>query len=181
MRYSLHAVLFVYVLSPRASFSWTGKDYIINLRNPVYHCVKSVQIRCFFCSVFSHIRTEYGKIRTRKNTVFGHFSRSVQIDLKLKRNHLRWSPCKSKSCLKASSNYDQLFIKKTKESKFFKKAILELNFNVILLIIFYVEYKLSIFSPTKKKKLISKKSKNTSILAVSLYIKHQRDYRFVKL
>ena len=66
-------------LSPWASFSWTGKDYIINLRNTVYHCVKSVQIRYFFCSVFSHIRTEYGKIRTRKNTVFGHFSRSVQI------------------------------------------------------------------------------------------------------
>ena len=24
------------------------------------HCVKSVQIRCFFWSVFSHLRTEYG-------------------------------------------------------------------------------------------------------------------------
>ena len=35
MRYSLHTVLFVYVLSPRASFSWTGKYYIIDLGNPV--------------------------------------------------------------------------------------------------------------------------------------------------
>ena len=26
------------------------------------HCVKSVQIRCFFCSVFSLIRAEYGEI-----------------------------------------------------------------------------------------------------------------------
>ena len=47
------------------------------------HCVKSVQIRSFFWSVFSLIRTEYGeilriqsecrKIWTRKNSVFGHF------------------------------------------------------------------------------------------------------------
>ena len=33
--------------------------------------------RSFFWSVFSFIRTEYRKIRTRKNSVFGHFSRSV--------------------------------------------------------------------------------------------------------
>ena len=49
-------------------------------------CVKSVQIRSFFWSVFSRIRTEYGKIRSihsecgkiqnRKNCVFGQFSRS---------------------------------------------------------------------------------------------------------
>ena len=52
-----------------------------------YHCVKSVQKRSFFWSVFFHIRTEYevslrihsecGKIRTKKNSAFGHFSRSV--------------------------------------------------------------------------------------------------------
>ena len=57
----------------------------------VYHCVKSVQIRSFLWSVFSRIRTEYGeilriqsecgKIRTRKNSVFGHFSRSVSRHL----------------------------------------------------------------------------------------------------
>ena len=49
------------------------------------HCLKSVQIRSYFWSVFSCIRTEYGdlrrseykKIRTRNNTVFGHFSCSV--------------------------------------------------------------------------------------------------------
>ena len=40
------------------------------------YCVKSIQIRRFFWSVFSRIRTEYGKIRTRKNSVYGHFSRS---------------------------------------------------------------------------------------------------------
>ena len=57
--------------------------------------MKSVQIRCFFWSVFSRIRSEYGdlrsksvygvspnmekceygKIQTRKNFVFGYFSR----------------------------------------------------------------------------------------------------------
>ena len=52
-------------------------------------CVKSVQIRSYFWSVFSRIRNEYGyfvslriqsecgKIRTRNNSVFGHFSRSA--------------------------------------------------------------------------------------------------------
>ena len=51
------------------------------------HCVKSVQMRSFFWSVFSRIRTEYGyavflrtqsecgKIRIRKNSVFRHFLR----------------------------------------------------------------------------------------------------------
>ena len=37
------------------------------------HCVKSVQIRSFFWSVFFRTRAEYGKIRTRENSVLGHF------------------------------------------------------------------------------------------------------------
>ena len=41
------------------------------------HCLKSFQIRIYFWSVFSCIQTEYRKIRTRKNSVFGHFSHSV--------------------------------------------------------------------------------------------------------
>ena len=51
------------------------------------HCVKSVQTRSFFWSVLSRIRTEHAvflrtqsecrKIRTRKTSVFKHFSRSV--------------------------------------------------------------------------------------------------------
>ena len=44
-------------------------------------CVKSVQIRSFFWSVFSRIRTEHGKIRTRKNSVFGHFLHSEETNL----------------------------------------------------------------------------------------------------
>ena len=53
------------------------------------HGVKSVQIRSFFWSLFFHIQSEYGeilriqsecgKIRTRKHSVFGHFSRSVMF------------------------------------------------------------------------------------------------------
>ena len=42
-----------------------------------FHCVKSVQIRSLFWSVLSCIRTEYRKILTRKNSVFGHFSHNV--------------------------------------------------------------------------------------------------------
>ena len=62
------------------------------------HCMKSVQIRSFFWSVFSRIRTEYGEIQsisrhsasfriqsecgkiwTRKNSIFVHLSRSVLL------------------------------------------------------------------------------------------------------
>ena len=55
-----------------------------------YHWVKSVQRQSFFWSVFSCfglnkeiysvnllIQSEYRKIRTKKNSVFGHFSHSV--------------------------------------------------------------------------------------------------------
>ena len=40
------------------------------------HCVKCVQIRSFFWSVFSRIQSEWGKTRPRKNSVLGHFSSS---------------------------------------------------------------------------------------------------------
>ena len=39
--------------------------------------MKSVQIRIYFWSVFPYIQSEYSKIRTRNNSVFGHFSRGV--------------------------------------------------------------------------------------------------------
>ena len=40
-------------------------------------CMKSVQMRSYFWSVFSCIQPKYRKIRTRKNYVFGHFSLRV--------------------------------------------------------------------------------------------------------
>ena len=58
------------------------------------HCVKSVQIRSFFWSVFSCIQSKYREIRTRKNSVFGHFSRS---------DMLKWN---ERTILKASSKPD---------------------------------------------------------------------------
>ena len=54
----------------------------------IQRCVKSVQIRSFFWSVFSCIRTEYRKIRTRKNSIFGYFSRSASF----------WTIIKSYNC-----------------------------------------------------------------------------------
>ena len=53
------------------------------------HCVKSVQIRRYFWFMFSYIRTEYRKIRTRNNVVFGHFSRSGGIQFRLA-NDSKW-------------------------------------------------------------------------------------------
>ena len=46
----------------------------IYFNNSLHHCVKIVQIRSFSWSVFSWNQSEYKKIRTRKNSVFGHFS-----------------------------------------------------------------------------------------------------------
>ena len=51
----------------------------------------------FFWSVFSCIRTEYRKIPTRKNSVFGHFSRSAYFDYIL--SHVDFS----KSCAMRAS------------------------------------------------------------------------------
>ena len=48
------------------------------------YCVKSIQIRSYFWSLFSHIRTEYRKIRTRNNSIFENFLRreffSVEVE-----------------------------------------------------------------------------------------------------
>ena len=49
---------------------------------PRVYCVKSVQIRSYFWSIFSCIQFKYRKIRTRNNTVFGRFSHSVLLRLK---------------------------------------------------------------------------------------------------
>ena len=59
------------------------------LKSNQIHWVKSVQIRSYFWSVFGlntkiysinlRIQSEYRKIRTRNNYVFGHFSSSAEI------------------------------------------------------------------------------------------------------
>ena len=56
--------------------------------------MKSAQIRSYFWSVFSCIRTEYRKIRTRNNSVFGHFSRinyfAIRAAIRLKSFNIFW-------------------------------------------------------------------------------------------
>ena len=61
------------------------KTNFIKTSRVAFHCVKSVQIRSYFWSVFSFIRTEYRKIWTRKNSVFGHFHAVHVISLTLKK------------------------------------------------------------------------------------------------
>ena len=51
-------------------------------------CKKSVQIRSFFWFAFPCIWTEYRKIRTRKNSVFRHFSCSEDTRLIYLKNPL---------------------------------------------------------------------------------------------
>ena len=68
--------------------------YVCIIKVASTHCVKSIQIWSFFWSIFSRIRTEYGEIRsispysvrireirTSKNSVFGHFSRSDRYEM----------------------------------------------------------------------------------------------------
>ena len=53
------------------------KDTPLFTPSKYWHSVKRFQIRSLFWSVFSYILTELRKIRTRKNSVFGHFSHRV--------------------------------------------------------------------------------------------------------
>ena len=48
------------------------------------HCVKSVQIRSYFVNL--RIQSEYRKIQTRNNSVFGHFSSSAFFVITAKRS-----------------------------------------------------------------------------------------------
>ena len=43
------------------------------------YCVKSVQVQVFFWSLFTHIQSICGKIRARKNSVVGEFSRNESL------------------------------------------------------------------------------------------------------
>ena len=115
-----------------------SKNYCHNWSE--HHCGKCVQIRSFFWSVFSRIRAECGeilrifplslriqsqcgKIRTIKNSLFGHFSRSAPSNFSkqifvLNKNSQIWDQnCSIKvlyfyvellPCLKsATSNFSQ--------------------------------------------------------------------------
>ena len=46
-------------------------------KKKMLHCVKRVQIGSYFWFIFSCIQSEYRKIRTRNNCLFGHFPRSA--------------------------------------------------------------------------------------------------------
>ena len=67
---SLHDKLDIFYLS----YMWI---VIFGSRLIICHCLRSVQIWSFFRFLFSCIRTEYRKIRERKNSLFGHFSLSL--------------------------------------------------------------------------------------------------------
>ena len=69
-----------FTVIPRFEFYWLKHRINLDLKTKSWdyikseynhesylHCVKSVQIRSYFWSIFSCIRTEYRKIRTRNN------------------------------------------------------------------------------------------------------------------
>ena len=47
------------------------------MKKKMLHCVKRVQIGSYFWFIFSCIQSEYRKIRTRNNCLFGDFPRSA--------------------------------------------------------------------------------------------------------
>ena len=54
-----------------------------------YHCLKSVQIRSYFWSVFSCIQSEYRKIRIRNNFVFWTlFTQCIVLNYECKSKNL---------------------------------------------------------------------------------------------
>ena len=74
--YSIHSKLFPWFRSH------TWKYNIQANKRLTMHCVKSVQIRSYFWSIYIVnlcIQSEQRKIRTRNNSVFGHFSRSERL------------------------------------------------------------------------------------------------------
>ena len=64
------------LLNFRNSLRGAPQDELLLQDSPLNYCVKSVQIRSYFWSVLFCIRSEYRKIRTRKNSVSGLFSHS---------------------------------------------------------------------------------------------------------
>ena len=81
-----------YQKSSKKMFSWKKKEGYSSLTWMLYsrrlnhcisnirkHCVKSVQIRSSFWSVFCCIWVEYRKIRTRNDSVLGNFLRSERV------------------------------------------------------------------------------------------------------
>ena len=59
------------------SFQYYCQNYVLSKGLSIMALHESVQIRSFFWSVFCYFQTEYRKIRTRKNSIFGHISRSL--------------------------------------------------------------------------------------------------------
>ena len=75
---------FTFVQFPISQFCICGSPNsanILSLCKSSLHCVKSVQIRsCLFLySVNLRIQSEYRKIQTRNNSVFGHFSHNMAV------------------------------------------------------------------------------------------------------
>ena len=92
------------------------------------HCMKSVQIQSFFWSAFSCIQTEYKKIRTRKYSVFGHFSRTEKLQVSLNCQYKwRWWNWNRKLCNR-NSNHGKLWGAKIFQIKLARWSLIKIIF-----------------------------------------------------
>ena len=81
------------------------------------------QIRSYFWSVFSCIRSEYRKIRTRSNSVFGHFSRCVVFSLLWPLHWLAWN-------LKTNGSWNfEIWYATVKNIRYFFKSFIAESFH----------------------------------------------------
>ena len=74
--------------APACKDSLTSKNRLTKSIFRPLLCEKCPNMEFFFWPVLSRIWTEYGKIRTRKNFVFGHFSLSASTTIHLTFNHV---------------------------------------------------------------------------------------------
>ena len=91
-RYSLPFILTRYFFTHYLLLKWRHLKMLVvaviswiflKLYHLKYHCVKCVQMRSFFLSVFSRIRTEYGEIRS-----ISPYSVRIQENTDQKKHHI---------------------------------------------------------------------------------------------
>ena len=121
------------ILSGNAHFghSIVYLDYLNKRHNTlIWHCVKSVQIRSFFWSVFSCIQSKYRNIPARKNSAFGHFSCSVELF-----NITFLNPINIRLCFTSNLCY---FTCARLSKVFLKKFVTEINVNTNITYYWYM-------------------------------------------
>ena len=107
------------------------------------HCAKSVQKRSSFWSLFFCIQPKYVKIRTRKNSVFGHFLREDWLIIII----ITLAPC---LLVKAINEFIILRIWKNMLNLPFLMAMVKLLIMYLFILIFFIKQSITKFKEFKE-------------------------------